>query len=189
MKERFGDYSGFNEPGEENPNIITNPQEFVSSWHQSDQYQKAYEKFFAGKNLAPDVTEEEKQQVFEGADSASQSLILFARNSKRKFSYSSSEYSPQTKKAVDDYVEAAKYLIKQLNHGGRDEMMAADKHRALFHNELAKRLIKEKIVSTQKVGRAFGRLILIDLGLDSFSSASKTDEERARILAYQNFGN
>ncbi|MDD3532161.1 MAG: hypothetical protein PHW57_02440 [Candidatus Shapirobacteria bacterium] len=174
------------EAQEQSRETVSDPRRLISLWKGSPQYQQAYEKFFAGKRPAPDVTEAEKQYAFEGGYQASQSLIVFVQEGDYQFSYSSEEYPKPVREAVNNYVESAKFLIDQYNHGDRDDLLRADKNRAYFHNELARQLVNEEIVSTTKIGRAFGRIILIDLGLDTFSSARRTDEDRAKVLAYQN---
>lgn len=176
-----------NQETQEQPReTVSDPRRLIFLWRESPQYQQAYEDFFMGKKLAPDVTEEEKQHAFEGDYRASQSLIVFVQKGDYRFSYVSEQYSKPLREAVANYVESVNFLIYQNIHGDRDELLMADKNRAHFHGELARQLVKEGIVSTTKIGRALGRIILIDLGLDTFSSARRTDQDRARILAYQN---
>ncbi len=184
----FMEREAVREKGLEQKEVIKSPRKLISFWRSSAQYQEAFEVFYTGKKLAPDVTEEEKRQVFEEGTIAGQTLISFVRYNTGGFSYQPEEYSSTTQKAINGYVKAAKFLLDQQKHGGRDELMMADKHRALFHNKLADSFIKDGLVETRKIGRALGRLILIDLGMDNFSSAGRSDEERAKVLARQNSG-
>ncbi len=155
---------------------VTDPNELFNLWRRSDYYREKREGFFLGG-----VTEEEKQRAFEDSYEAKVSLLDMCET-EVEFRYESGQYSRRVNKAVDEYVESAEDLRKMVREGGGEEIRFADGERSKCHNELAKALEREGLVPNKKIGRTFGRLILISKGLDFFDDARRSDYERAVAL-------
>ncbi len=159
---------------ESSEGVIENPRKFMSSFYSSEEFDEAYRDFFKGKRLTPDVTDEEKKQVFFESEKAKQALINFGMRIKLKFS--SDHYPQSVARVIDDYISAVKSL---LNTEGRrisgDEMIELDQHRNQLHVQAASILASNEIVPSVKLGKVLCRLILIDEGLDTFDSARVPD--------------
>ena len=123
------------------------------------------------------MSEEELKRVFEGGESASYAMIIYARDV-RGLSYAPSNYTEETVGAISEYVKSVEELISGLRERWNIEFL--DSSRAACHNRAAQELVSSGIVSTTKLGRAMCRLILIDKGYDTYESAGASDIERIR---------
>ncbi len=155
------------------------PRKYMQAFQSSDAYTSAFERFYAGKALAPDVTESEKREVFESGESGKDALLDFAQNDLR-FTYNPDKFDSETKEALGDYIATVKDYIKIIRSGSQDEIISADIYRSTLHNKAAKILADNGYVSSDKLGRTLARIILIDKGLDTFENAGISDLQRLK---------
>jgi len=153
------------------------PHDLFERFRESSDYQEAHEAFFSGKELADDVTSEEERSAFEESSLASSALVGFSKEQLR-FEYAPSFYPAEVVKAVDEYVSSVEDFQKAFSKGYN--MAALDSSRSACHNILGKTLVSTGMTPTLKLGRALGRLILVDLRLDTFEVASRSDIQRLK---------
>lgn len=108
---------------------------------------------------------------------ASTALVGFSKEQLR-FEYASSFYPAEVVKAVDEYVSSVEDLQKAFSEGYNVE--ALDSYRRVCHDILGKTLVSTGVTPTAKLGRALSRLILIDLRLDTFEVALRSDVQRLK---------
>lgn len=158
----------------------SDPKEFLDLFRNSKFYHQAYNEFFQGKKLAPDVTPSEKDQVFLESELAKYALIDFGTKEVR-LTFDPRRYPEESQKAVDEYIEASKDMIKMIKAGAStDEIISVDQTKFHFHGLAAAQLVKDNIVPTARIGKALCGLILIDLGLETAEGAREPDVIRIR---------
>lgn len=164
------------------PQIPTtsNPKEFLDLFRNSKFYHQAYDEFFQGKKLAPDVTPPEKDQVFLESELAKHALIDFGTK-ELKLTFDPRRYPEESQKAISEYGQVAKDMTKMIKEGAStDEIISADQTKFHLHGLAATQLVKDNIVPTARIGKALCGLILIDLGLDTAEGAREPDVTRIR---------
>ncbi len=151
-------------------------QNLFPDFQNSPFYRKAYGVFFEGKKFADDVTEEEKIEAFENSFPAKTAFVDYIQQT--GFVYKPESYSLQIRQAIDEYVSFA----EKTAHGGLDaeEIQEADRKRTAAHHRLAKVLTGVNAVPNLRLGRTFGRILLIQFGLESFEGVRSFDEEPRR---------
>ena len=155
--------------------VVDNPREFMDGFFKSKWYQNAFARFYQNKEPAPEVTMEEKLLVFEQSDAAKSALVDYGVYDTH-FKYNPDFYPKTSQESVNTYLECVEDLIKAIRQGvGRDEREVKDTIRYQYHEEAARSLVRDRIVPTEKLGRAMARLILIDKNLDTESSARTPD--------------
>ncbi len=156
-----------------------NPRKYIQTFQSSAAYTSAFDRFYEGKKLAPDVTELEKREAFEGGESGKEALLDFAQHT-LKFSYNPEKFDQETSNSLNEYIATVRDFFKIYRNGTQDEIMGADNYRSVMHNRAAKTLSDNGYVSSDKLGRTLARIILIEKGLDTFENASVSDIERVR---------
>lgn len=162
-------------PEEKQLPAIDDPFEFFDRYRDSALYAAAYDKFYTGKNLSVDVTEKEKRLAFEQSTFAAEVMILYAKD-ELHFSFTFNKFPDETHSALKEYISSVKDLFEAVREGW--DIVAADSVRNSMHTALGRSLAENGVVSTPKLGRSLARLILIDLGLDTYAAASRSDVER-----------
>lgn len=158
---------------------VSDPVRFMNDFEASDYFRRAYDAFFEGKKLAPDVTDEEKYEAFSENETAKLALLDFAEK-KETYVYDPSFFPQDIKDALNDYVEQTKDLGKMMREASRDEIISTDLLRASYHDSAAYALKDAGFVGSYRLGKAFARLVLISHGLDHFESARQNDMERLK---------
>lgn len=159
--------------------IEEDPKKYMQTFRSSATYSTGLAKFYEGKNLAPDVTETEKKDVFESGEFGKAALLDFAQHT-LKFKYNPSQFNPEAREALDDYIATVRDFFKAYREGGQDQIISADAYRTMVHNKAARVLADNGYTSGDKQGRTLARLVLIDKGLDTFENAGINDLERAK---------
>lgn len=160
---------------------VVNPHEFFQNFRQSPRYQKAFVSFYQGKTLAPDVTEKEKQEVFESrSDGAREVFIEYAQHDAHfRYDPSTGFYPSAVIAALSDYVKHVQDTEKAFRKGAtQDEIQNLDLLRSRYHTSAAEALTLKGIVPNERFGKAFARLVLIQNGLDTYKNALITDAAR-----------
>lgn len=143
------------------------PRELIELFRTSQNYRLAFEDFFKGKDIHPDVSEEEKHLAFKMSEKAKVALVNFVQIN-GGFHFNPVYYSPEMVEAITSYIDQVRRNLQSSTV--REE---ADVERSILHRNLARALVQEGVVQSEKIARVVGRLILIDKGLDTYSSASK----------------
>ncbi len=166
------------------PSQLTyDPKTFAKKFYESDQYEKARERYFNSKHwsLNPAKIDEEKQELFEESETAKNAMIDFGR------------YSCQLKYSVQHIPEKAigpiaKYLefiqkVREPRRKSGEEIQRDEDRRYHLHEEAADALVEAGVAKSTKLARALVRLMAISEGLDTFENALRPDAKRAEIIA------
>jgi len=122
--------------------------------------------------LAPDVTEEEKKEVFWKSDDAKEALIRYAEEEEH-FTYNPNQFSTAVQFAARTYIKSTEDFFKLYREGmDRETIRNLDSLRYSYHQTLAEQLFKDGYAPSIKIGRGLARLILIDKGLDTYDNAA-----------------
>ena len=159
--------------------VVEDPVRFMNDFEASDYFRTAYDKFFEGKKLAPDVTDQEKYNAFAENETAKLALLDFAENEER-YHYDPSFFPQPVRDALENYINQTKDLSKMMRGGSRDEIISTDLLRSAYHDEAAYALRDAGLVGSYRLGKAFARLVLISQKLDHFESARQSDLDRMR---------
>lgn len=161
------------------PKAISDPFEYFDKWRSSSNYGEAINKYFVGKKLAGDVTEDEKKEVFEESYEAKKSMLDFSKREDGQFVYDSSKYPLDVAEKMGSYIDSVRYVMKRMGEGvDRDDVKQLDGYRSFVHGEVTQALIKAGIAPNVKMGRTFARLVLISKGLDTYETAGRKDVDR-----------
>jgi len=160
---------------------ISNLNDLVNIFYQSESYKQAFDRFFEKKELAPDVTEEEKKAVFLNQEAGKYAFFDFVQK-EQPYSYDDQNYPQDVREAVRDYIAIVKDIIYKERYLDKDEILAFDRERSRRHDLLAKRFYEAGLVPSLKIGRAIGRLILIESKLDKWENAWVPDQQQAFAL-------
>jgi len=155
--------------------IVENPSEFMEGFFSSELYVKNFATFYEKKNLAPDVTEAEKQEAFltSGGDRVKYALLDYGKD-EAHFKYNPQHYPPDVRAAINNYVDFVSDMGK-MTREGEGTVESLDETRRVYHTEAAEALAKAGIVPTHKLGRALARLVLIDKKMETFEDARTED--------------
>lgn len=153
---------------------------YFNSFRNSPDYQEASSKFFEGKVLAEDVTEEEKKEVFERSESTKLVMISFAEKG-NSLVYNPRNHSFDTQESVQNYLNHVRDFKLRVRKGATpEEIQNLDTQRTQFHNRLATNFIEKGYAPNLRMGRALGRLILVTEGIETLQEARVPDIEKAR---------
>ena len=151
------------------------PRALLAGFRSSPRYAAAFDAFFAGKRLAPDVTPEEQREVFEESMLARSTLLDVAQH-ELALRYVPAHYTPETRAALDAYIACVQAIREAFRHGpSPDEIVQMDINRSAFHTAAAHALMAEGLAPNETLARAVARLVLVDLGLDTWASARQVD--------------
>lgn len=165
----------------------SDPKEFMDAFMVSDKFLNGIHKRdrenldgwndYIKKTSAANATKEEKKQVYLESDAAKQLLLYFDKEDMR-LRYDPAKYPPEIIEKIDSYADAVQLSQDVADYpvGTTAENQAAiieaDRRRNNSHNDLARTLCEAGIVASDRLGRMYARLILIDKGLDTFDGAS-----------------
>lgn len=167
---------------EDKAEVVSDPVIFFNRFHASDEYQNAINKFYEGKNLADDVTEEEKREVFEGKEACEVAFIQFAKKS--EFKYDTSYYPDDLNESIELYLAHLKDIKKNENHWDRDTIITSDLMRRNYHNNAAEKVVNAGLMPNFLLARKFIQVIARSKRLDSFDSSDETYfQGQKRVLA------
>lgn len=159
--------------------IEENPERFLDEFRRSSWYRDAFEDFYLGKSLATDVTEKEKTEVFEFSNEVKVALVNFTHYV-MGFSYNPIFYDEIIKQDIDKYLDHVQITKNSPTSLSRDELETMDLQRSIYHMRLAKSLTEGGITPNEKLGRALGKLILVEKGLETYEQAAEPDIDRIR---------
>lgn len=162
------------------PEKIKDPKAYLDSFKDSEHYKIAFSAFYDGKNLAPDVTEEEKVEVFENSEAARLSLILYAQDNNKILEYSPDMYSQQFNEKFRDYYYTMRDMVKGNFPNSQEAIIALDDIRSTYHTEAAKELVSQGLAPSVKIARGMIELMIIEKGLESFAGAKTSESEKLR---------
>lgn len=161
--------------------IVEDPVKFMNDFEASDYFKTAYDKFFEGKKLAPDVTDQEKYNAFAENEVAKLALLDFAEKEER-YHYDPSFFPKPVREALETYIAQTRDLIKMKRSGSRDEIITTDLLRSSYHDQAAYALKDAGLVGSYRLGKAFARLVLISRGLETFERSRISDLERMKMF-------
>lgn len=147
----------------------SDPVQFVGEFRLSLAYQRAFEQFFAGKELSNDTTEQEKIEAFERSTAAKDALIDYAEQ-ERHFTYCPELLTHEARAKMEEYVSLVR-SIHSVPGLSRDEIEEMDRTRSLRHISIARQLVADSVVPNVLLGRVVARLVLISEGLETYNDA------------------
>lgn len=156
------------EPQKEVP-TTSDPQAFMEGFTASGEYAEAFDAFYAGKNLSPQVTEDMKRRVFLEKEAARIALIRFAQK-RLHFTYDPTQFPEEVRESADFYEDAAAKLKSARASGDRDAYANQDALRSAAHSTFADTLMKAGIVPTQTLGLGMAGLILLSRGHQNYEA-------------------
>lgn len=159
---------------------LTNPIKFLSNFRSSSYYKKAYDDFIKGKTFDSDVTNEEKLETFESVEAARQSLMEYAENTNSILKFSPSEYTKDFCKNFYEYKKHMEEIREQNFTSDRDAIIALDQVRSNLHMEAALELVRQSLTKSTKLARGLVEIMIIEKGLENFSNARVSENERLR---------
>ncbi len=150
---------------------LTDPRRLFAGFRASAIYGAAWNRFFHGRPLAGDVTEDEQRAVFEQSDAAKLALIDYAQL-QATFAYDPTCYAASTAAAIDTYIAHVKHLrTRMAERVDRDEIMEMDRTRSIYHLCAAQAMLDEGITPSIRLGRTLARLILVHLAIETYEDA------------------
>lgn len=150
----------------------TDPVQYIDDFRAHPIYQAAWVQFFVGRRLARDVTHEEQRMVFEHNDAAKLALIAFAERT-TGLRYDPAAFGAAAP-ALERYVEHVRYVKRHmLTHPNRNEIAELDRLRSRYHLDAAEAMVDQGIAPTIKLGRTLARLVLVDLGMETYDDARR----------------
>lgn len=156
----------------ETPEVVTeNPKELITIFRNSKEYSNAFSTFYNGKNLASDVTQEEKREVFENQNETANTLLEFAKKHKVTFKYNPIFFPGEAQQAISDYEQSMRDMIKMHRINTPGQIMQYDSYRFSCHNLAAASLTKANIAPSHNMGKAMVKLLMISKGLDSHGAS------------------
>ncbi len=158
---------------------ITDPRQYLTLFYESAEYKKAYDVFFAGKDIPSSVTEERKQNAFMNQAAAEAALSNF-HDHQLRLGYDPTQYTPEISGAWSSYVKTiTKMKIgERLHRIDRDEKMALDEIRSIQHHNTASLLEQEGIVPNTRIGKKLVQYMSIDAGLEIIGVSPVTSTDR-----------
>jgi len=166
-------------PPSPDKSVVEDPVRFMNDFEASDYFKTAYDKFFEGKKLAPDVTDQEKYNAFAENEVAKLALLDFAEK-EETYVYNPSFFPQEVRQKLNDYIEQTRDLAKMMRGATRDEIISTDLMRSIYHDKAAYALRDAGLVGSYRLGKAFARLVLISRGLDNFETSRVSDLERMK---------
>lgn len=152
---------------------------FIDAFRDSLEYKKEFSKFYENKSVSSDVSELEKQSIFEEDETARKVLISFARhNSDEKFLYSHKFYSREFNEAVEHYFDHLKDFNK---FRGKNDLKIFDDLRGQYHNAAADQLVKDMDIS-HKLGRGLVQIMSVEKGLESYDAVGQDERRRFEAM-------
>jgi hypothetical protein len=159
---------------------ITDPEEFLEEFFKSGEYKEAYDSYFEGKKLDPDVTEEEKADSFNSSDNARIALINFSRNNRIIIKYDRRMYSEEFNKNFQDYVHSIGDVRKKTKWVDEDKIKGWDQDRRSCHSRCSDTLVRDGVVRYKNLAEGLVQLLSIEKGLETFGNAEEPTYERIR---------
>lgn len=164
-------------PFESSTVVETDPRAYVYTFFQSDTYQNAYNRFYSGKRIDPDVTDEDMHRVFWENEKCRQALMEYAFKSQACLSYYPNYYSGRTNEAVATYFDHLAAVKKGDFENTPQGRTAADRLRTNYHNDVADNLSRDIGVST-KIGGGLVQIMSIEKGLENWNAALASESDR-----------
>lgn len=162
---------------------VNNPVDFMQGFRSSSLYQQAIDSFFSGKNIGVDVTEEDKQRAFERTNAGVFALLTYGEK-KTHLVYDPAQYTDTARAAIDTYVDYVRFEQEKKREGvGQEELQTIDSTRSALHGQVAAAFVLDDIAATSEIGRAMGRLLLVDQGLEQHGQYRRDLEARAKQSA------
>ncbi len=168
------------EPQKEVP-TTSDPHAFMAGFTASGEYSEAFDAFYAGKNLSPQVTEDMKRRVFLEKEVARIALIRFAQK-KLHFAYDPTQFPEEVRESADFYEDTAAKLKSAQASGDRDAYINQDALRSAAHSTFADRLMKAGIVPNQTLGLGLAGLILLSKGHQNYEALLEDRNEKTQAL-------
>jgi hypothetical protein len=154
------------------PVPISDPRHLFDAFRSSATYRAAWKQYFDGRRLADDVTLDEQRAAFEQSDAAKLALIAFVERDQPIHHDPASFGVAHT--AIQRYVEHVRFVQdRMLERPERDEIVTLDNTRSRYHIEAAQAMIDNGYAPTLKLGRTLARLVLVDLGIETFEDARR----------------
>ncbi len=162
---------------------ITDPRQYLTLFYESAEYKKAYDAFFAGKDISPSVTEERKQTAFMNQAAAEAALSNF-HNYQLRLGYDPTQYTPEISGAWSSYVRTINKMKigERMHRLDREEILAMDALRSTQHQNTATLMEQEGIVPNARIGKKLVQYMSIDAGLEDIGVASVTSIDRLKYV-------
>jgi len=165
------------------PSLETSdPSELLSGFRSSEGYKTEYDRFFQGKQLAGDVTEEDKRMAFEGDETARKVLLNYAKDTGVTFRYDGHQYSQEFQNRFNEYIGCLKDYMKS-RFPDAESLKTFDWLRGSSHDAAA-RVLAEELGVPVRLSRGIVQLIAIGKNLETFDKAGQ--DERRRLIASLN---
>jgi AAA15 family ATPase/GTPase len=152
---------------------------YMDGFKNSSEYKESFNKYYEGKNLASDITEEELIETFDASENARQSLIAYARNNNILLKYDPDQYSDEFRENFKEYTN----LLREIRKGrilDRDSIISIDQMRSTYHMQSAKSLVRQGITGSSKIARGIVEILVIERGLENFSNVEISESEKLR---------
>lgn len=160
---------------------ITDPKDFYARFRESDSYNTNYTKFFEGKTLAPQVTEDMKRKTFENMDAGRQAFYEFS--GKTPFRLDPTMYSEETLDTIHKYIASVHKLNEaKMQKISQDSIINADNERAGYHATLAQAFTQDGITPSEKMGRVLAKAILVGEGLEKFDDTPTSQFDKIKSV-------
>jgi hypothetical protein len=158
---------------------VSDVKNYVDDFKNSPEYKESFNKYYEGKNLASDITEEELTETFDASENARQSLIAYARNNNILLKYDPDQYSNEFRENFKEYTN----LLREIRKGlilGRDSIISIDQMRSTYHMHSAQSLVKQGITGSSKIARGIVEILIIEKGLENFSNVEISESEKLK---------
>lgn len=155
--------------------------DMLSQYYQSEEYNNAYNAFYEGKNLGPQVSPNLKKSVFLQQEQARIGLIQFAKD-KLHYNFNPKDIPEEALPFLEYYLATVDEYKNAINSHDKDRIINADSDRTNSHNAFAAKLSALGVAPSQAIGVGIANLILIDKGLQEFPSALANRQDRLKGL-------
>lgn len=167
-------------PSDKESQVESDPKKFMDGFMKSRWYKDAYKDFFKGKEIDASATEKERRGAFLNDDKAKFALVDYGTKDVY-LKYSPNFYGQKSRESINNYIGLVKDMARIIREGANDnQILIIDQQRYDYHETVGKHLVEDGIVPTEKLGRAFARLILIDKKLDTPTAAREPDINRIK---------
>lgn len=141
---------------------------YLKDYRDSVMYRHWFNKFYEGKTIPPDVSNDYKRKVFENNATGITALYEFSRQ--QPFTYFAEGYPKDVQALVNEYIRVArefKRIIK--NPIGREALHDIDRLRSSVHNMVGDVFLDKGYVTTSQQGKLMAHLILTGMGIDQLA--------------------